>query len=354
MRPAGRRARAPRSSPVSRAPIAQVPPGCDPDSVVLAFRVPNELDGQRLDRFVHWRIPRLTRARAEEIVRACAYRDDGSRRVPSERVRAGEIVLLVRERFVEPETPREFGVLYQDEALTVVDKPAGLPVHPSATYHRNTLTSLLRVRWGEGAAHICHRLDRETSGVVVCAIPGPDEVAVKHQFANRLVDKEYLAIVRGLVADDEGSIELPLRRAAEGLHLRMEPHPEGLPASTAYRVVERRGDRTLVHLIPHTGRQHQLRVHLAAIGHPIVGDKLYGPDESRAFLEYVETGMTDSLRSQLGHDRQALHAYRCSIAHPRTGARMTFTAPLAADLEALWRAHAGADAGADAGDSIES
>lgn len=327
---------------MSRAPVAAVPPGCDPDSVVLAFRVPNELDGQRLDRFVHWRIPRLTRARADEIVRACAFREDGTRRVPSERVRAGEIVLLVRERFVEPDAPREFGVLHRDEALTIVDKPAGLPVHPSATYHKNTLTSLLRVRWGEGGPHICHRLDRETSGVVVCAIPGPDEVAVKHQFANRRVDKEYLAIVRGRIAQDEGRIEVPLRRATEGLHLRMEAHPEGLPALTEYRVLERRGDRSLVHLWPHTGRQHQLRVHLAAIGHPIVGDKLYGPGEARDFLEYVETGMTDALLARLGHDRHALHAYRCTIEHPRTGARITFTAPLAPDLDVLWNSSPGA------------
>ncbi|UJR80375.1 RluA family pseudouridine synthase [Sandaracinus amylolyticus] len=315
---------------------AAVPPGCDPDSVVLAFRVPNELDGQRLDRFVHWRIPRLTRERANEIVVHCAYRDDGSRRVPSERVRAGEIVLLVRERFVEPETPQSFGVLYQDEAITVVDKPAGLPVHPSATYHKNTLTSMLRARWGANGPHICHRLDRETSGVVVCAIPGPDEVAVKRQFETRIVAKEYLAIVRGRVEADEMRIDRPLRRASEGLHLRMEPHDDGLPALTGLRVVERRGDRTLVHLEPHTGRQHQLRVHLAAIGHPIVGDKLYGPGTSSEFVEWVETGMTDALRGRLGHERHALHAYRCTIEHPRTGARMTFTAPLASDLEALW------------------
>lgn len=315
---------------------AAVPPGCDPDSVVLAFRVPNELDGQRLDRFVHWRIPRLTRARADEIVRACAYLADGTRRVPSERVRAGEIVILVRERFVEPETPREFGVLHRDEAITVVDKPAGLPVHPSATYHKNTLTSMLRARWGEGGPHICHRLDRETSGVVVCAIPGPDEVAVKRQFEARIVEKEYLAIVRGRIEADERCIEVPLRRASEGLHLRMEPHDDGLPALTELRVLERRGDRTLVHLRPHTGRQHQLRVHLAAIGHPIVGDKLYGPGTSSEFVEWVETGMTDALRARLGHDRHALHAHRCTIEHPRSGERMTFTAPLAPDLQALW------------------
>lgn len=330
-----RRGRARRPEP-ARSIEVPVPPGCDPGSVVLTFPVPHELDGQRLDRFVHWRIPRLTRERAREIVRACAFLADGTRRAPEDRVRAGELVLLVRERFVEPETPRELGVLYRDEAITVVDKPAGLPVHPSATYHRNTLTNLLRERFPEPAPHICHRLDRETSGVVVCAVPGPDEVALKRQFAERRVEKEYLAIVRGRMAADEGSVELPLRRAREGLHLCMEAHDEGLPARTEYRVVARRGDRTLVRLRPVTGRQHQLRVHLAAIGHPIVGDKLYGPEGPAAFEEHVETGLTDDLRARLGHARQALHAFRCAFDHPRTGARMVLEAPLAPDLVALW------------------
>lgn len=332
--PASSRAR-PSADAVSLSDIP-VPPGCAPDSVVLTFPVPNELDGQRLDRFVQWRIPRVTRSRADEIIRACAFLPCGARRLPSDRVRAGEVVLLVRERFVEPETPREFGIVHRDEALTVVDKPAGLPVHPSATYHRNTLTNLLRDRFGSPTPQLCHRLDRETSGIVICAMPGRDEVSVKEQFAARSVGKEYLAIVRGRIVEERGRIDLSLRRAREGLHLLMEVHEDGLPALTEYRVIARRGDRTLVHLYPQTGRQHQLRVHLAAIGHPIVGDKLYGPEGQGAFLERIETGMTADLQARLGHDRQALHAYRCTIEHPRSAERVTFTAPLAPDLVALW------------------
>ena len=333
-----RRPRAPKHSPVIKrsAPDVPVPPDCDPDSVVLRFPVPHELDGQRLDRFVEWRIPRLSRIRAAQIVEACARRDDGSRRRPSDRVRSGEHVILVRERFVEPPTPMEFGVLYQDEAVTAVDKPAGLPVHPSATYHRNTLTSLMRQRFGPEGPHLCHRLDRETSGVVVCASRGPDEVAVKRQFAGRGVEKEYLAIVRGLVSVDVQSVSLPMRRVTEGLHMKMEVHPDGLPAFTEVVVLEHRGAHTKVLLRPRTGRQHQLRVHLSAIGHPIVGDKLYGPDGGDSFLAWAEFGMTEQLLGRFGHHRHALHAHRCAIDHPRTGERLSFEAPLSADLEALW------------------
>lgn len=320
--------------------LPEVPPGYDPDSVVLTFAVPNELDGQRLDRFLAWRIPRLTRSRSREILRACCVHPDGVRRVETERVWAGETVMLVREKFVEPDAPREFGILFEDDAVMVVDKPAGLPVHPSASYHHNTLTSLMTRRFAtekRSAPQIAHRLDKETSGIVVCAYPGPDEAIVKRQFELREVHKEYLAIVRGSMPDDEGVIALPMRRSTTALHNMMETCAEGLPACTRYRVIERKASATLVHLFPETGRQHQLRVHLAAIGHPIVGDKLYGPEREAVFLEIIERGgLTDDLRARLGHPRHALHAHRVALRHPQTDAPLEVTSPLPPDLVDLW------------------
>jgi 23S rRNA pseudouridine1911/1915/1917 synthase len=307
-------------------------------TVVLTFRVPGELEGQRLDRFLEWRIPRLSRERAREIVEACARREDGGPRAAWERVRAKEIVRLVRERFREPDAPREIGIVHQDDVLTVIDKPAGLPVHPSATYHKNTLTNVLSERFGDDAPHIAHRLDKETSGLVACAIPGPHEVRIKKQFEARTVSKVYLAIVRGVVADDTRSISLPMRRATSGLHMCMEVHADGVEAITELEVLSRRADRTLVRLTPRTGRQHQLRVHMAAIGHPILGDKLYGPGAQDIFSSVIEQGMTDAFLAQLGHTRHALHAHRLSIDHPLTGERVTFESPLPPDLVALLEA----------------
>ncbi len=317
------------------------PPGFDPDGVVLTFRVPKEYAGLRLDRFIQNRIPRLSRTRAQEIIKSCACREDGSRRKPSEIVRAEEVVMLVRERFVEPETPREYGILYQDEAVLAVDKPAGLPMHPTATYHKNTLSYLLRERYapdGGRGPQIAHRLDRETSGVVICARTEADERVLKKAFEDHLVQKTYLAIVSGRVERDQGEIDLPLCRVKEGLHVLMQvSRPgEGQQARTEYRVLERRAGHSLLELHPSTGRQHQLRVHLSAVGHPIVGDKLYGPEREEPFLEYIETGMTDSLRARVGHERQALHAHRTALQHPRTGEPFVVTSPLAPDLEALW------------------
>jgi 23S rRNA pseudouridine1911/1915/1917 synthase len=306
---------------------------------LLSFPVAREFAGLRLDRFIQTRIPRLSRTRAQEIVREAGRRADGSRRRPSDIVREGEVVLLVRAGFVEPDAPTNYGFLYEDDALFVLDKPAGLPVHPTATYHRNTLTYVLRARYGDRTPRIAHRLDRETSGVLACAKTVDDERTLKNAFENRRVRKSYLAIVRGVLGDDRGEITLPMSPVREGLHLLMEVRDdgtEGARAETGWEVVARAPAHTLVALHPRTGRQHQLRVHLSAIGHPIVGDKLYGPEREAVFYEHIASGMTPELLARLGHDRHALHAHRLSFAHPRTSAPIAFEAPLAPDLVALW------------------
>jgi 23S rRNA pseudouridine1911/1915/1917 synthase len=308
--------------------------------VVLTFEVPRDHAGIRLDRFIQLRIPRLSRARAQKVIRACAFRSDGRRRRPSEIVKAGEVVLLVRERLVEPEVPLSFELLCDDGDVLALDKPAGLPMHPTATYHRHTLSHLLRERYaaeGGFVPAIAHRLDRETSGVVLCGRTRQAERALKQAFEAHRVEKTYLAIARGEIEADALRISLPMAPAQEGLHVLMQVCEEGgLPAETELEVLERRHGHSLVELRPRTGRQHQLRVHLAAIGHPIVGDKLYGPEREAPFLEYIETGMTPALRGRLGHDRHALHAHAVRFAHPRSGVPTTVRAPFAPDLAELW------------------
>ena len=305
---------------------------------MLTFQVARDHAGIRLDRFIQLRIPRLSRSRAQAIIRACAYRSDGSRRRPSDIVKAGEIVLLVRENFQEPQVPLHFDVLADDGAVLAVDKPPGLPMHPTASYHKHTLSQLLRQRYaGEPfAPAIAHRLDRETSGVVLCGRTPAAERALKMAFEAHRVRKTYLAIVRGELERDSMCIELPMAPARGGLHVLMQVDREGSPAYTELRVLERRNGHTLLALEPRTGRQHQLRVHLSAIGHSIVGDKLYGPEREAPFLQYIDSGMTPELRDTLGHERQALHAHSVSFAHPTTGAPTTISAPLPTDLRSLW------------------
>lgn len=315
------------------------PAGSPPDAVVMRFVVPTELAGLRLDRFVQHRMPRLTRTRAQKIVRASAFRLSGERRRPSDIVRTGEIIYLVRERFEEPETPLWFGVLHQDESVLLVDKPAGLPMHPTATYHKHTLSYLLRTQYEAASMfvpRIAHRLDRETSGIVLCARTLDAERKLKKAFERHEVEKSYLAVVRGQLPSTSGDIDLPMRPVQEGLHVLMEIHPEGLSAFTHYEVLSSTPTHTLVALFPRSGRQHQLRVHLAALGCPIVGDKLYGPEREAVFLEYIETGMTPQLLQRLGHERQALHAHTLTFTHPGTLARFRAVAKLPSDIVELW------------------
>ena len=321
-------------------PKVALPPGCDPDSIVLTFPVAAEHAGLRLDRFIQNRIPRLSRTKAQAIVRSCAFAHDGRRRRVSERVRFGEIVMLVRPYFKEPDAPTNFGVVYEDDAIIGIDKPALLPVHPSATYHKNTLTYAMRQRWGDDAPHIAHRLDRETSGLVICAKHIEAERALKRAFEERRVQKRYIAIVQGQLENNSGLIDLPIARPEQGLHILMEVKAagQGSPSVTRYEVLERKEEATLVSLSPKTGRQHQLRVHMGAIGHPIVGDKLYGPEGVQPFMEYIDQGMTPALQRRLGHDRQALHALDLEFEHPMSGQKQKVRAPFSADLRALWEA----------------
>ncbi len=315
----------------------EVPPG----HIVLRFEVPPELAGMRLDRFLQLRIRRLSRARARRIVERCARRADGGARKPGERVREGEVVFVVRPRPPEPHAPRTFRELYRDEEVLAVDKPPGLPMHPTATWFRNTLTAVLRERYGEPPPRIAHRLDRETSGVVICGRTGAAERSLKIAFERRRTRKRYLAIVRGDLDGEEGVVRLPLARRETSdrvLHVLMEVAPRGgLEAETRWRVLARRAGRTLLQVEIGTGRQHQIRVHLAAIGHPVLGDKLYGPNGPEVFLRYVQEGSSEAVRRLAGHWRHALHAHWLEVPHPRDGSPLRLRSPLPRDMAELWK-----------------
>ena len=323
---------------MASAGLFKLPPGCAENSIILQFPVAPEFAGMRLDLFIQTRIPRLSRTRAQRIVKACAYSQAGQRKRAGDLVRTGETVYLVRPPFEEPNAPRDLPIVYEDEAMIAINKPPGLPVHPSASYHRNTVSFILGEIYGvEKAPRIAHRLDRETSGLLLCARTLEHERLLKYLFENRLMQKTYLAIVQGEMVGEQGTIDLAMERASEGLHILMEIRRGGLAAVTDYRVRSRIPGYTLVELFPHTGRQHQLRVHLSALGYPIVGDKLYGPEREAPFLESIETGLTPELIARLGHERHALHAYRLSFKHPLNGKSMELDAPLSPDLLALWR-----------------
>jgi 23S rRNA pseudouridine1911/1915/1917 synthase len=304
-----------------------------PDTIEHEFLVEGECGGWRLDRFLCKKIPRLSRARLQRVIRGECW-IDGRAAKPSSTVTPGQRVTFRRPAPVEPEAPRELPLLHVDDAFYAFDKPAGIAMHPTAKYHYSTITSVLREKFPGEALQITHRLDLETSGVLLIARSYEAAVALKRAFAKRRVHKRYLAIVHGAL-DGEVTVDAPLGLAGGLVRVKMgvrTVEAGGLPSRTRFRPRARHGVYTTVDCWPETGRQHQIRAHLDHIGHPIVGDKLY-PDE-RVFADYQDHGW-EAVAERLPLPRQALHAAELRFPHPTTGAEVIVESGLPADLRAF-------------------
>jgi 23S rRNA pseudouridine1911/1915/1917 synthase len=306
------------------------------------------LAGQRLDLALAAVLTWRSRSNIARMIEAGHVQIDGRAASPSRRVREGETIVVA----VPPNpaaTPRldvpiEFPILYEDAWMIAVDKPAGMAVHPSGRHLSGTLIHELHRRYrreGDPARDVVprllHRIDIETSGLVAVGLDEEFHHLVARQFEDREVGKAYLAVVSGRPARDAGTIDLPIvpdRRSPVRLKLTTSPTGEGLPAVTDYRVVRGNDRYTLLDVRPRTGRTHQIRVHMAAIGCPLVGDKLYGGDE-QLFLASIAGALDDEQRARLVLDRHALHSHRLTFHHPKLGREMTLEAPLPAELAAL-------------------
>jgi 23S rRNA pseudouridine1911/1915/1917 synthase len=318
---------------------ARRPEGVPEQAVVTVLRVPPEAAGMRLDLFVQTQLKRTSRTRTQMIVRRSAFGADGLRLRVNDRVYAEQRVLLWREPWDETPVPTDLPVLYEDPHLFAIAKPAGVPVHPTARYHRNTVVKLLEsTRAGESFT-LAHRLDRETSGVLLLAKTKEADRKIKRQLEARTgIEKRYLAITWGAPEPDRFRVDLPLEIDESSrfrVRMRVARPGQGLAASTEFRALGRaeHDGRTyaLLHCDLESGRQHQIRVHLAAMGCPVVGDKLYGPDPD-LFGRGADGTLTDTDRALLELDRHALHAERLSFDHPITGDRVSIEAPLPSDL----------------------
>lgn len=290
--------------------------------------------GVRLDRYLAARFTYRSRNQWGRLIRAGRITVNGRAVRPSRALREGDRLDYVPLPRTEPPIDDRFDVLHLDEGLVAVAKSGNLPIHPSGRYFRHTLLHLLLERQPDwGRLHIVHRLDRETSGVVLFGRSRADAANLAVQFRKRRVRKRYLALVEGAPASDHFVIDQALGPAIHSaIRKAVGVCPDGLPSRTEVLVLHRGEGWAWVEARPRTGRLHQIRVHLRAAGLPILGDKVYGRDE-RFFLKFVaDEPLTPAERRALGLPRQALHAYQISLTHPRTGARVTFTAPIPADL----------------------
>ncbi|MBM3735391.1 MAG: RluA family pseudouridine synthase [Acidobacteria bacterium] len=281
--------------------------------------------GQRLDHYLQRELADFSRSRIQEWIKAGRVRVDGGPARASMAVRAGQVIEV--EPAAAPPPLRAFAedlpvrFLYEDPAVVAVDKPAGMVVHVGAGTYSGTLVNALLHRFQSLSATggplrpgIVHRIDKDTSGVLLVARDDASHRALASQFAARTVEKTYLALVHGVVRQDWGHIRTPIERDPVRRTRMTTKTGRGRAAHTEFRVIRRFARHTYLEVDIHTGRTHQIRVHLASIGHPIAGDTLYGAP-----------------KCELG--RQFLHAYRISFTSPASGQRVTVVSPLPPGLE---------------------
>jgi 23S rRNA pseudouridine1911/1915/1917 synthase len=302
--------------------------------------------GQRLDRFVAARLPHLSRARVQALIDEGRVQVHGATARAALKLRAGQSV-EVEEPEPEPALPQPeaipLRVVHEDGRLLVIDKPAGLVIHPGAGARSGTLVNALlhHVRDLSGVGGvlrpgIVHRLDRGTSGLLVVAKDDAAHRALAGQFAEREVEKEYLALVLGVPRRRAGEITARIGRDPVHRKRMSTRAPRGREARSRYEVVEAFDGAALLRVRIHTGRTHQIRVHLASLGHPVAGDATYGAGRRPASRSAA------AREALLSLERPALHAARLAFTHPASGQRMAFESPLPEDLARVIEALRGA------------
>jgi len=304
----------------------------------FSIRVSVGDQGKRFDQFLSESDLNLSRSQAKKLIETEAILLNQKPTKPSHHLKAGDLVSgtipAAEPLSLEPE-PLPVSILFQDSSIIVVDKPAGMVVHPAAGNPSGTLVNALLYHCtdlsginGVLRPGIVHRLDKDTSGVMVVAKGDEAYHHLSRQFKNRAIQKIYLAITLGEIEGNEGMIE-----AAIGRHpnerKRMSTHTrKGRAAITRWKVVERLNGFTLLEILPQTGRTHQIRVHLSSIGYPILGDPVYG---RKSRYGSIQDPALRKCVERMG--RQALHAHRLGFVHPRTGERVDFVAPMPKDFE---------------------
>ena len=285
---------------------------------MIALDVRRGHAGLRLDRFLAIELNDFSRARLQSLIRQGFVRVNGEIPRPRDLVRAGDLIELTLPALKKSDAAPEamaLEILFEDADLVVLNKPAGLVVHPGAGHRQHTLVNGLLAHCtnlsgigGQERPGIVHRLDKDTSGVLVVAKNDAAHRDLAKQFANRTLDKVYLALVAGTPRKSSGVIEKPIGRHPVHRQRMSVASTKGRAARTEYRISRRIDGMSLLECTLHSGRTHQIRVHLHHLGHPVLGDKVYGGKYAGTF------------------PRQMLHAWRLTLRHPRTNETLTFEA----------------------------
>lgn len=291
---------------------------------MIKLEVEREHSGLRLDRFLALALPAFSRARLQTLIRDGFVQLNGKNPRPRDSVRTGDTVELTEPAIEKVEAlPEQMAleILFEDDDLLVLNKPAGLVMHPGAGHQQHTLVNALLAHCknlsgigGKERPGIVHRLDKETSGCLVVAKNDATHRDLSRQFAARTMTKIYLALVAGIVRKKMGVIDKAIARHPVNRQRMSIARRQGRSAKTEYRVLRAGNNMSLLECTLHSGRTHQIRVHLHDLGHPVLGDKLYGGKRAGDF------------------PRQMLHAWKLAFCHPRSGEEMSFEAPVPPDF----------------------
>jgi 23S rRNA pseudouridine1911/1915/1917 synthase len=327
-----------------------------PETFPVVFQVTTEEAGGRLDQFLVTKIPDVSRARVQQLIEQELVVVDDVGAKASQRLRQGQKVKLLGQARVEPlrAIPEDIplDLVYEDDDLAIVNKPAGMMVHAGAgatddERNRGTLVNALLHRFGQLSGvggkvrpGIVHRLDKETSGLIVVAKNDESHRKLAAEFSGRLVKKTYIALVHGWVKTEHGTINSSIRRDSVR-RVRMTTRGSGGREAITHYLVRKRiesdfGKFTLLELKIDTGRTHQIRVHLSSLGHPVVGDVLYGAArEIKAHTGTDKGRPADKSDPAISLGRNFLHAAALELQHPRTGEKVSFARDLPPELEAF-------------------
>jgi 23S rRNA pseudouridine1911/1915/1917 synthase len=304
----------------------------------FTLKVTSKDHGRRIDQFLAESNLLLSRSQAKHLIEQKHILLNERATKPGARLKFGDTIsgtLPGPQPLTLTPEPIPLSVIYEDASIIVIDKPAGMVVHPAPGNPTGTLVNALLHHCKDlsginGALRpgIVHRLDKETSGVMVVAKDDEAYHQLAGQFKNRKVEKVYLAIVYGDVKGDEGLIDAPIGRHPDQRKKMTIRTKRGRIALTRWKVLERFGSFTFLEILPQTGRTHQIRVHLTSMGHPLLQDPLYGKRGKSEIIDNPE--LRECLRRI---NRQALHAHRLGFDHPRTGQRVQFIAPIPEDMK---------------------